>query len=96
MTEYRLVFVNQLFSREHTNFDREKPVSSRKGMELSFFKEKPLEEIKGKTSKGLERVCPCCGKTFLLPTFNAYVIKRKGGKRDHYCSYSCFLKGKQK
>ena len=39
---------------------------------------------------GLEKVCPTCGKVFLLPPLNVYKFADGKGNTMHYCSYSCF------
>lgn len=36
-----------------------------------------------------ERVCPICGKHFLVPPLNVYKLTIKG-ITYHYCSYTCF------
>ena len=41
---------------------------------------------------GIEKVCPVCKKTFLLPPFNVYKLPNSHRKDVHYCSYSCFRK----
>lgn len=37
-----------------------------------------------------DRVCPVCGKRFLLPLeYNVYRLTVKG-KLENYCSYTCY------
>lgn len=45
-----------------------------------------MEELSGSSR---DRVCPVCGKRFLLPPENTYKLTVKG-KRVDYCSYSCY------
>lgn len=42
-----------------------------------------------------ERVCPVCGKEFIVPPFNVYKLHIKG-IMHHYCSYTCFRKIQKK
>lgn len=39
---------------------------------------------------GVEKVCPVCGKSFLVPPLNVYKLPNKKDGYQHYCSYSCF------
>lgn len=41
-----------------------------------------------------ERVCPVCGKRFLLPVSNLYKLTIRG-KVEHYCSYTCYMAKKR-
>ena len=36
-----------------------------------------------------ERVCPVCGKSFIVPPLNVYKLQIKGIVY-HYCSYTCY------
>ena len=37
----------------------------------------------------IERVCPVCGKTFILKPLNIYKLYVKG-ELKHFCSYTCY------
>ena len=38
---------------------------------------------------GIVRICPICGKEFILPCENVYKLIIKG-RTKHYCSYTCY------
>lgn len=37
------------------------------------------------------RVCPVCGKTFIKPVESIYFMKDSKGRKEYYCSYTCYL-----
>lgn len=51
--------------------------------------------IKIKSSlKGSERVCPECGKTFIMAPYHTYKITVRG-YTSYYCRYSCYRKAQK-
>lgn len=36
------------------------------------------------------RVCPVCGKTFIKPVESIYFMKDNKGRKEYYCSYTCY------